>query len=274
MRYLPVISGLLLFLSPLAQAQDGFHLSLAGDLMHFDYREYGEQGNLLDRENGLLPGLLLGVARTQGSWQIAGTLSYHSGDIAYTGQTNGGIPISTTTRQRMTDAELRAGYQFQPVRRITPTLYAGAANHRWRRDIQATHTSSGIPVRGLLETYRWWQAFLGVKMSGKKTAPFDWVLDARLIRIIAPTVDVDFSGLYDNAHLNLGERWGFRLALPMSYSMNHSTTLVLEPYLERFSLGRSSTIPLTSQGIARGTVTEPDSTTRNYGIVLGVQKFF
>jgi hypothetical protein len=273
MRRLSIISSLLFFLSPLVHAQDGLYLSLEGDLRHFDYREYDSQGNLLDWENGFLPGLLLGMDYSKGSWQIAGLLSYHSGDIAYTGQTSGGMPISTTTRQQITDAELHAGYQFQQIQQITPTLYVGTANHYWRRDIQATHTSSGIPVRGLLETYRWWQAFLGVKISGK-TSSFDWGLDTRLTRIIAPTVDVDYSGLYDNSHLELGKRWGFRLALPMSYLMNHSTTLVLEPYLERFSLGRSSTVPLTSQGVIRGTVSEPDSTTSNYGVVLGIQKFY
>ena len=276
MRHLAIIFGLLFFLLPLAHAQeqDRLSLSLEGDLQRFDYREYGDQGNLLDRENGFLPGLLFGIGRSLGPWQIAGQLSYHAGGVTYTGQTNGGEPISTTTRQQIIDAELRAGYQFRQMQQIRPTLYFGAANHSWWRNIQPTYTAFGMPVRGLLETYRWWQAFLGAKISIQKTSVFDWALDTRLTRIIAPKIEIDYSGLYDNPQLDLGERWGFRLALPMSYSMRHSVTLSIEPYLEKYALGRSPSAPLTKQGIIQGTVFEPRSTGSNYGVLLGIHKFY
>lgn len=276
MRYLAALSGLLIFL-PLAakaQEQDGLNLSIGSDFQRFDYREYSDQGNLLDRENGMLPGLLIGIGCSQGSWQIAGQLSYHAGGVTYTGQTNGGAPISTTTDQKTIDVELRAGYRFQQAQQIRPTLYLGVANHFWRRDIQPTYTASGMPVRGLQETYRWWQAFLGATLSGYKTSFIDWGLDARLTRIIAPKIEVDYSGLYDNSQLDLGGRWGFRLALPMSYSMRRSTTLVIEPYLEKYALGRSSSAQLTSQGVVKGAVFEPDSIGGNYGVTVGLRKLY
>lgn len=276
MRRLAIITALLFFLLPLAHAQeqDRLSISLEGELQHFDYSEYSDQGKLLDRENGSLTGLLLGIGRSQGPWQIAGQLSYHAGGVAYSGQTNSGEPITTTTQQQIIDAELRAGYQFQQMQNIQPTLYFGAANHSWRRNIQPTYTASGVPVRGLMETYRWWQAFLGAKISTYKTSPFDWALDARLTRIISPKIEVNYFGLYDNSQLDLGERWGVRLALPMSYSMPHLTTIVLEPYLEKYALGRSSSAPLTNQGIIQGTVFEPRSTGGIYGVLLGIRKFY
>jgi hypothetical protein len=276
MRPLAIIFALLFFLLPLAHAQehDGLSFSIESDLQRFDYREYSDQGKLLDRENGFLPGLLLGIGRSKGPWQIAGQLSYHAGGVAYTGQTNGGEPITTTTQQQIIDAELRAGYQFQQVQNIQPALYFGAANHSWRRNIQPTYTSSGMPVRGLMETYRWWQAFFGAILSTYKISSFDWALDTRLTRIIAPKIEVDYFGLYDTPQLDLGERWGFRLALPMSYSMRYSTTILLEPYLEKYALGRSSSTPLTNQGIIQGTVFEPRSTSSIYGVLLGIRKFF
>lgn len=276
MRHLAVICSLLLFLQPAAYAQEheGLSFLLGSDLQHFDYREYSDQGKLLDLENGFLPGILLGVEHNQHPWKIAGQLSHHAGDTTYTGQTNGGAPITTTTRQQIINIELRAGYRLHQIQQIKPALYFGAANHSWRRDIQPTYTSSGMPVRGLLETYRWWQAFGGMQISNSQAASFDWGLDARLTRIIDPKVEVDYAGLYDNAKLNLGERWGFRLSLPMSYSMRYSTSLSLEPYLEKYSLGRSSSVPLIRQGNIVGTVYEPDSTGSNYGVTINIHMHF
>lgn len=60
----------------------------------------------------------------------------------------------------------------------------------------------------------------------------------------------------------------------MTYSMTSSTALVLEPYLEKYKLGRSSSAPLTRQGVIMGTVFEPDSSSSNYGVVLGIHKFY
>lgn len=276
MRYLAIIISLLFFLLPSANAQeqDGIKLLLGSNLQRFDYSEYGDQGKLLDREKGFLPGLLIGIERDQGAWQVAGQLSYHVGGVTYTGETNGGTPISTITQQQITNVELRAGYRFQQMQQIRPTLYFGVATHSWGRDIQPTHTASGTPVGGLLETYHWWQAFLGVKMLSRKTTYFDWGLDARLTRIIAPRIAIDYFGLYDNTQLRLDERWGFRVALPMTYLIENSTMLVFEPYLEKYKLGRSPSAKLTSQGIIKGTVFEPDSTSGNYGIVIGIQKAY
>jgi len=184
------------------------------------------------------------------------------------------VPISTTTEQRITDVELLAGYQFRQMSQLTPTLYLGAANHSWRRDIQPTYTASGTPVRGLVETYRWWQAFLGTRISLYEAQSFNWRLDVRLTRMIAPKIEVDYSGLFDTAHLNLGERWGFRLKAPLSFAVQDSTTIVIEPYWDKYSLGRSSTAPLTRQGVVVGAVFEPDSNSSNYGVSLYVRKLF
>lgn len=273
MRYLA--ATLLIFLPLPAHAQepqDGRSLSVKSDFQHFDYREFSDQGKLLDQENGFLPGWLLGLDYSRDSWQIAGQLSYHAGGIAYAGQTNGGVAtVSTTTEQRIIDAELNVGYRFQRERQIRPTLYLGVANRSWRRDIQPTYTASGTPVRGLLENYRWWQAFLGAKISAHKISFIDWGLDARLVRIITPRIEVDYSGQYDNSKLDLGSRWGFRLALPVSYSMSYSTTLEIEPYWEKYELGRSSSAELINQGVIKGVVFEPDSIGRNYGVMFGIR---
>jgi Outer membrane protein beta-barrel domain len=276
MHRLTIFSCSLLLLCSSAHANENSEsgITLAGDIQSFNYREHDNNGNLLDRENGYIPGLLLGMDRSFGPWQLAGQLAYHSGDVTYTGQTTGGVPITTTTNQQVMDAELRAGYRFAQIRQFEPALYFGAGRHEWQRNIHPTHTAGGTAVGGLQETYDWWQVFLGTRLSHKQTDAFTWGMDLRVAKIIAPEIKVDFLGVYDNMQLKLGERWGYRLEFPMAYAMNSSTTLMLSPYLEQFSFGRSASAPLTSHGVAVGTAHEPDSSSSHYGIWFGIHRSY
>jgi len=58
------------------------------------------------------------------------------------------------------------------------------------------------------------------------------------------------------------------------YTMSRTAGLTVEPFVESFALGRSATAPLTSNGAAVGTVNEPRSDTRNYGLVISVSQRF
>lgn len=276
MRCLPSICTLFFFMPSTAQAeqQDGLSLSIGSDLRQFDYREYSNQGRLLDREHGFLPGLLLGANRSYGEWRLAGQVSYHAGGVTYTGQTNTGVPLTTTTNQRMVNPELRAERRLDELSHVHPAVYLGAAHQVWRRDIQPSYTADGQPVQGLLEIYRWWQVFFGAKARVYESAGLVWDVDARAIRLLVPKIVVDYAGRYDNPHLSLGERWGFRLAAPLCFKVRPSTRIAIEPYLQKFSFGRSALTPLTSQGLPAGAVYEPDSDTRSYGLSVVVSERF
>jgi hypothetical protein len=256
------------------RAEEGLGLVIGGSSLNFDYREFTEQGRLLDRESGHIPGVMFEVSRSQSRWELAGKLSYHEGGTTYDGQTNGGVPVTTVTKQRLVDVELRAEYGVADAEVTDARLYAGAAHHAWRRDIQSARTALGMPVSGLLETYRWWQVFFGAKKSLVESGRLGWSVDARIARCIAPTIMVDFAGQNDNVRLALGERWGARLALPVHYSMSKSTLLFVEPSLERSALGRSAVVPLTRSGVVIGAVQEPDSSSNSFGLVVGVRQYF
>ena len=115
---------------------EAWWINAQGSLLDFNYREYSDQGNLLDKESGILPGLIFGMGKNQGQWRFAGKLSCHAGDATYSGQTNGGVPISTVTKQLITDMELRVEYSFSNDASIFKELYLGVAQHYWKRDIQ------------------------------------------------------------------------------------------------------------------------------------------
>lgn len=275
-NFFAFLCTLIMVLAPLesiAQPEQGSELTIAGSVLNFGYQEFSDTGKVLDREDGYIPGLVLGVSHTINRWLFAGDFSYHGGEVVYTGQTNTGIPISTVTRQNIVDLALRSEYWLQNSKGVEYALYLGAGYHQWNRDIRPT-TANGAPVGGLFETYTWWSGFLGGKTAVYKSEHAQCLFDMRLLQIINPSIYVNFNGLYDNSRLALGERLAIKLSLPWRYAMNHSSSLLVEPFAESYELGRSATAPLTSNGTTVGSVFEPRSQTINYGLVVGLSQHF
>ena len=271
------LCALLVLLAPvgaMAWAEEGQELAIGAAVLDFGYQEFSDSGKLLNREDGPIPGLVASLSRSRDRWLLAGDFSYHAGDVTYNGQTNTGVPITTRTDQKIVDMAVRAEYWQATTGGLNYALYLGAGYHRWERDIQPTRTASGAPVGGLFETYEWWLGFLGAKMVLRESGKVRWLLDVRLTRPVNPSITVDFHGLYDNARLDLGERWGARLALPWRYAVSRTAGLIVEPFVESYELGRSATTPLTRNGIVVGTVYEPRSESRNYGLVIGISQRF
>jgi hypothetical protein len=267
LNLLPKLCTLLALLAPLgamAQPEKGSELTIAASVLHFGYQEFDDAGKLLDREDGFVPGVVLGLSHTVNRWQFAGDFAYHGGDVVYTGQTNTGIPINTHTRQNIADIAVRAEYWLQSSRGSNFALYLGAGYHHWDRNIQPTTTASGIPVSGLFETYTWWTGFVGAKTEIYESASSRLLLDARLLQTINPTMSVTY-GQGDKVTLALGERLGFRLSLPWRHTLAHSSNLIVESYAESYELGRSAIV---------GGIYEPVSQTINYGLIVGISQHF
>jgi len=263
----------LLSLDVMAQPEQGSELTLAGSVLNFGYQEFKDTGTLFDREDGYIPGLVLGLSHTTNRWLFAGAFSFHGGEVLYTGQTNTGIPINTQTVQNIFDFALHTEYWLQHSSGLEYALYLGAGYHHWDRDIRPTSVN-GATVSGLFETYTWWTGFVGVKTEWYASENSHFMVDVRLLQIISPSIYVKFNGLYDNARLALGERIGIKLSLPWRHTLDHSSALLVEPFAETYELGRSATSSLTSNGSATGTVFEPRSQTINYGLNVGIAQHF
>lgn len=256
----------------MAQPQNGSELSVSASVLHFGYQETEDDGSLLNREDGNIPGLVLGVSHTSNSWVFAGEASYHGGEVVYDGQTNAvpPVPVKTRTLQSIGDMALRSEYWMHP----RYALYLGAGYHYWGRDIQPGADANGNAVGGLFEAYSWWSGFLGAKASLYESGTSHWLVDARLLQIINPTMSVRFSG-YDSATLKLGERPGLRIAAPWRYTIGKSSNLNINPFAEIYELGRSANTTLTSNGSPTGQqIYEPRSLTRNYGLNIGISQHF
>lgn len=138
-----------------AQPEQGSELAIAGSVLHFGYQEFNDTGKLLDREDGYIPGLMLGLSHTVDRWLFAGDFAYYGGDVDYAGLTNTGIPINTRTTQNIAGLALRSEYWPENAKGLDYAFYAGAGYHHWDRNILPAATASGAPVSGLFETYRW-----------------------------------------------------------------------------------------------------------------------
>ena len=257
-----------------AQPEEGTEIEIGASVLNFGYKEFSDSGKLLDREDANIPGTVLRFSYSRKPFLFAGEVSYYGGDIVYDGQTNTGIPITTRTGEKIVDMAVRAEYWQATPEGFNYALYAGAGYRRWERDIRPTRTAAGVPVSGLFEIYEWWFGLLGAKLTLSESPQARWLLDARVVRPVNPSITVEANSLYDKVRLDLGERWGWRLALPWRYSMSQAAGLTVEPFVESFEIGRSATVPATKNGTPVGTVTEPRSETRNYGLAISVSSHF
>ncbi len=275
--FIRALCATLVLLAPVgskAQPQEGSEIEIGASVLNFGYKEFSESGKLLDREYANIPGTMFRLSHSRKPFLFAGEVSYYGGDVVYDGQTNTGVPITTRTGEKILDMAARAEYWQATPGGFNYALYAGAGYRRWERDIRPTRTAAGAPVSGLFETYQWWFGLLGAKFTLFESPQARWLWDARVVRPVNPSITVDSPGQYDKVRLGLGERWGWRLALPWRYGMSQTASLTVEPFVESFELGRSATVPLTDNGTPVGTIDEPRSETRNYGLAISVSSRF
>ena len=252
---------------PSAWAAPTFHLGVGFDAMYFDYREYNGNDILLDKETGPMPGLHLSTALRWDNWYSELVYEHHLGTVDYDGQTQNGDPLATDTEEDIVDLSLIVGRHFGVASRYRSAMYAGLGYHNWERNILPTST-----VAGLLETYEWSYALLGVKFSFLKSSKNGLLLDLRARRMLNATMEVDFLGFmnWDNTTLNLGEDWSYRIGLPYILSLSQNASLTIEPYISTWFIKRSDTQEITSGGQpltpVRLVIHEPQSETTNVGI--------
>lgn len=251
---------------------------LAGDLLQaeagfssmvFDYAEYADSGQLLDRERADLPGLSVKLSRVLAPWQVTAEFAHAHGDAAYSGQTSAGAALATTTTESIADGSLRLARWFQGETVGPYAVYGGLGYRHWQRDILATPSASGVD-----EAYCWPYALLGLEKPLHDHGRNAVTLDMRLMQPLRPTIAVDFHGLYDDAHLDLGARPGVRFGVTWRHALSATTALTVEPYLEQWRLGRSAMVGLTRNGGATGTVYEPRSETGIVGVNLRLRRNF
>jgi hypothetical protein len=247
-----------------ATAQDPpaqWALSVGASALHFEYREYADDGTRLLLESGMLPGVVAVLGRTVGRWQGEVELAVHGGAVDYQGRTQSGAPFATRTDSDIWQARLGV------MRRLDDAgahaVGIGLTRQRWQRGIRGRGG-----VAGLDERYTAWTASLEARFGVVRAADA-WVdLDLRVGRTFDAEVAVDFRDRFDDQTLRLGDQWTARLALPLSFPAGERSRLVVEPGFVRWGFGRSDTEPLRRDGRPVGTVHQPRSEGMNAALRL------
>lgn len=241
-------------------AQDGWFGILGLEARDMSFREEDDNGQTLVREDGLLPGLLIGAGYKYSDWEVSGQVTGLIGKVDYRGKTTLGNTHSTKTDERFIESELMLGHTGS-MKDLNLQPYGGVGYRYWSRDIKSTSS-----VLGIDETYTWWSGFVGMRFIVTETSKASLTIDARLNYTLNPKVEVDFLSDHDSITLPLDNRPGIRILLSWKHALGDRRAILVEPYFEQYGFGRSDTKPLTIAGSVVGTVFEPKSTTRNVGV--------
>ncbi|MBE9567391.1 MAG: hypothetical protein IMF14_01760 [Proteobacteria bacterium] len=241
-------------------------LTLSPALLHFDYTEFSTTDEVLDRELGWLPGLAFRLSHAiTPDWSVDAYTSYYSGTVDYDGQTQSGIPHSTTTGTDL----FRFGGQVNTAIYKKTHLYVGAQLHQWNRDIKDTNTVSGID-----ETYRWLEYSIGLNSDIFIDQHNVFNVDIAYLLTRNGTLDVDLSRVdLGSTTLNLGDGTGARLNLNWKRISTNNIHYGISLFAEGWDFGRSNS-KLTTGGSPNVLVTEPKSETRNTGIQFNIEYHF
>ena len=235
-------------------------------LMDFDYAEYDDNNAFLDGETGFIPGVLhkLKIDTGKSYTEFVGNL--YANTIQYDGQTQSGTPLKTDSDAFIIDTHVKFGLKLSQARHHGP--YLGLGFRYWLRNIHSGRDINGNAVAGLLEQYYWNYALLGYAGNFSVSENFTLGFDLRHTYMFNAKMDVNFLGYknYDNAQVDLGNRGGLRLSLPIQSKMRKHG-LILSPYYEIIDIGKSNSVRVTSDGAPTNTyIHEPRSETRNVGI--------
>lgn len=268
-----MLAGLLSTLAATTQAGDDWawtgSLGLAAG--YLDYRETGSDGRRLNREDGTLPGLVAALRAQAAAWSAGADLSYFAGDVRYTGSTSTGNTLGTRTDQRIADGSVWLGRRGFENPTTVLDVYAGGGLRWWNRDIRSTAGAYGVD-----EVYSWPYLHAGIRV-GRRLAQGDALsLDLRLLYPVDPELDVDFKNDYDSAEVTPEARAGGRVGLSWTRPWSGGgRTLAVSAWYEQWRFGASEPEVLRRNGVAIGTVLEPESKTEFLGlaVILGGLSF-
>lgn len=244
-------------------------VSFAPAALYFNYVEYSTAGQQLDKETGVLPGVVL-EARVQGQADIyiQGGFSLYDGRLNYDGRTQTGTPHKTKTKETLTRMRFALGktvanenYPFEFFLRLELVT--------WDRDIQS---SNG--VSGLYEQYRWNEVGAGIRqrLFAQRNEDVYLLFDVFRVSDPAMTVDLTSSG-YGIQKLYLGNKSGFKAALDWQISNNGQVNYGILVFYERYQFGQSDYI---SVGGSTGgaLIREPRSESRQLGMQISLFRRF
>ncbi|MFV1984759.1 MAG: hypothetical protein ACC657_14535, partial [Thiohalomonadales bacterium] len=243
-------------------------------LLNFGYKEFDTNDILLDREDGTIPGITFAASGNWQQWLATLKLTYNKGLIDYTGQSQNGTPLTSKTDTRILDYSFSIGQWIKYNNSNRLSIFAGYGQHSWQRNIRSTTTNNGAAISGLNEKYYWNYLLIGTNIEILIKPKSHWIIELQYNHMLDAEIDVELTG-FDPITLNLGKKFGIRIASPYGYKIDDALSIKLEPFYEYWELERGEPERLRVNGIVSSlSIVEPASNTQNFGLnFLITQKF-
>lgn len=241
-------------------------------LTDFDYREEMTPPDR-SHENGAFTVFAGGLKIS--SLLMAGFGSFFMGNIEYASQVStkyegtvlssssggpaAGSPAEATDYHNFLRLETHYYFGMHP----NFMVHAGYGYRSWKRNLAYGS--------GYLETYTWTYLPLGIYIRNE-ISNFQYGVDLTYLVMLEGKIDIVFSENIvggDDTTLTLGNRNGYRLAVPMSYTLDPQFTLQLKPWYEQTEIGKSDA-KLNRTPSINGYIHEPASVTKQMGVYLGL----
>ena len=234
-------------------------LEVTPTLYFFNYQEFDQNDVLLDKEQGVLPGIKLSYADVTERDTLKFNASLYGGRVDYDGQTQSGIPHQTETDEQL--FKLGISYFQHRVIHFPGLFFAGLHYWYWDRDIQTRNNIlAGGPVQGLHELYSWYETELGLKFISDSSYWLELSVMYNFnpkMELFLPSGDVAFK---------LKSRPGYRIRAGKTWANNASMTTNISLFAEYWEFGRSEPVSVADFFGSPNDLFEPDSETFNSGL--------
>ena len=166
-------SSLLVVVCVLVFGISDVHAFTLGDLdvyalaESFTWREFDDAGGQLLKESG--PRFGVGVAFTRefaNHLTLKPRIELNSGSVDYDGQTQSGVPVTTTTNYFGIKLEMDLAGRIRPSQGFVLEPFAGIGIRAWSRDIKDGTAADGSLAIGYTEN---WTTFYGRLGSGESS---------------------------------------------------------------------------------------------------------
>ena len=228
-------------------------MRIAGEMMHFDYEETDLNGNTLNQETGLIPGLTVSATKPYQDFDNTLEFSIYDGQIDYDGQTQSGQPHQTTTEETIYRLLYRLSWSPQAV---AGGFYGKAYWQQWDRDIQPFNG-----VQGLFERYQWWSIEAGMQVPFIDNESQNLSLELGMLATFDGSILIDLeSSGFGSPVLELGNGFGFSGEFKYEHRQTDNSSFLFGVQLKTWEFGRSNS-KIISNGTNVISITEPESTT-------------
>lgn len=236
----------------------GPSVSVAALSRDFHYTEYAEDGRVLDRESGILPGVGYGLGYRAPGVEVGLDVARYAALLDYEGQTQSDVPHSTQSDAVMWDVGVTLRLQIIPDRH---QVTVGMSDSSWERDILPA-----AGVLGLYEFYRWRTTRLGYAFRYQHGA-HQVQAGIEHLRQFNSAMEINFAGI-DATSIRLKNGTGWRSGLHYAFNAGRQWSFTAQYQLQAWSAPRSDTV-LIDSAYGQLQIYEPRSETVTRDLSLG-----